>query len=80
MNTLFNEQDISVLNESWLHGKYTYGEINTWLPYVCYEQGDYSYYSQGEEASNDIKQIHEIWLNGLDLTTEQAFNQYFLNA
>lgn len=79
MNTIFNPEDVSILNESWLHGKYKHGEINTWLHYLCYEQGDFNYYSQGDEAEQVIKQIHEIWLNGLELTTEQAFEQYFSN-
>ena len=59
------------LNETWLHGKYDNGEINTSLSYVAVNDPDWFF--QGEEANNVISEIHKYWMNN-EATTEQAFN------
>ena len=61
------------LNESWLHGKYDNGEINTYLPYVAVNDPDF--YAQGEEADNIISSIYERWLKG-DCTEQEAFTSW----
>lgn len=60
-------------NESWLHGKYDNGEINTSLPYVAVNEPEY--FVQGEQASDVISEIHTIWTSE-DITTEEAFNKW----
>ena len=61
------------LNETWLSGKYPEinAEINTSLPYVAI--GDYFW--QGEEASEVIAEIHQIWVSN-DCSVQDAIIRY----
>lgn len=59
---------MKTLNETWLNGKYSIGEINTSLPYLSV--GDF--FVQGEDAQGFIDEIYNIWVSS-DITTEQAF-------
>lgn len=61
------------LNETWLHGKYKNGEINTSLSYVAVKEPEF--FAQGDNASDIIKEIHDLWLSG-PLTEEQAFDRW----
>jgi len=61
------------LNETWLHGKYANGEINTSLSYVAVNDPDWFF--QGDDGEQAIKEIHQYWLSN-DVTQEDAFNWY----
>jgi len=70
------------LNETWIAGKYTVNsykvEINTALPYLSIDRGGIDFFSQGEEASENIALIHNNWLkNGC--TIEDSI-QWFINT
>lgn len=67
--------DVAELNESWLHGIYENGEINTNLSYVSI--GD-DFFAQGDAANNIIKEIHKIWLDK-DIPAQQAFDTWISN-
>ena len=69
---LLNE--FSEVSETWLHGKYENGEINTLLSYVSVI--DPEYFALGYGADEIIKEVHNIWINNLDYTQEQAFNAW----
>ncbi len=58
------------LNESWMHGHYSCGNIDTSLGTV--EVFDQEYFAQGEHAWEIICEIHRIWLNS-ETTQLQAF-------
>ena len=60
-------------DDSWLHGKYDAGEIDTRLPFIAVENEDFS--AQGEDAEIFIKEIHNIWLSD-NCTQEEAFNEW----
>lgn len=62
-----------ILNESWLHGRYQNGEINTSLPYIAVNEPEF--FAQGESAELIIGEIWWIWRNG-DKSCEQAFNEW----
>ena len=62
-----------ILNETWLHGKYDNGEINTVLPYVAVNEPDF--FCQGDSASEIITEIHKLWTDS-NLTQEEAFNKW----
>jgi len=64
------------LNETWLHGKYDNGEINTGLSYVAVNDPDYFFH--GDSGNEVIAEIHTYWLSN-DVTTEEAFN-WWVNA
>lgn len=59
------------LNTSWLTGVYKNGEIN--VPYETIAYNDF--FTQGEQATNIIEEIHKIWISG-NLTREQAFEKW----
>ena len=65
--------DSEILNDSWLHGKYNIAglscEINTMYSYIAV--GD-DWFFQGQDASEFISEIHQIWIHG-NCTTEEAF-------
>ena len=63
------------LNESWLNGKYSCGEINTSLSTVEVFDADEGFFAQDEHAWEIISEIHRIWVNS-ELTTQQAFQQW----
>ena len=63
--------------ESWLHGKHSDTiEINTKLPYVAIND----FFCQGDDASNVITEINQIY-NSSDITPLEAclvwYNLYF---
>jgi len=62
------------LNESWINGHYSCGNIDTSLGTVEVFDDD-GFFAQGEHAWEIIAEIHRIWINS-DLTTEQAFLQW----
>ena len=68
-----SNNEFSGLNETWLHGKYKNGEINTTLPYIAVDDPDWFF--QGDEASEAIAEIHKYWLQG-KATQEEAFDWY----
>ncbi len=68
-------------DDSWLRGKYDFGkgivgEIDPSLPYVSVEGDGLQYFSQGDEASEDIKNIHTLWLQDGRRTTQSAFKKW----
>lgn len=63
------------LNESWLNGKYSCGEIDTSLGTVEVFEIEEGFFAQGEHAWEIICEIHHLWVN-TDLTTEQAFQKW----
>lgn len=69
---LLNE--FTEVSETWLNGKYENGEINTSLSYVSVK--DPEMFVQGSEADEIIKEVHNIWINNPNFTTEQAFNAW----
>jgi hypothetical protein len=60
-------------NETWLHGKYDNGEINTRLPYVAVNDPDF--FCQGEDASEIINEIYRFWIIN-NVTQEEAFENW----
>lgn len=62
------------LNESWINGHYSCGNIDT-SPGTVEVFDDDGFFAQREHAWEIISEIHRIWLN-TDLTTEQAFQQW----
>jgi hypothetical protein len=67
------------LNESFIHGVYPCGMINTALSYVSVN-GEYlsegtDFFAQGDDASQFIKEIYQIWLDD-DCTQEEAFLKF----
>jgi len=63
--------ELPELNETWLHGKYDNGEINTSLEYIAVNDPDF--FVQGDNAAEIISEIHKHWLIG-DTTQEESFN------
>ena len=61
------------LNETWLNGKYSNGEINTSLPFIAVNNPEF--FAQGDDADSIISDIFEYWNNN-DVTTEDAFNNW----
>lgn len=70
------------LSDSWLNGKYPFGEINTSFPYVSiinFFQNGEDMFLQGEEAQAAIDEINAIY-NASDCTVEEAVQTWMLNA
>ena len=63
--------ETELLNETWLHGKYKNGEINTSLSYVAVN--DPEWFFQGDDACNVIEEVYQYWLQG-EATQEEAFD------
>ena len=60
-------------HESWLHGKYENGEINTSLSYVAVNSPEF--FAQGDAACDIIDEMHQYWVDN-DVTQEEAFNNW----
>ena len=64
------------LNETWLNGMYENNdEINTSLGYVSISETENteSYFFDGDDGWNVIKEIHQIWLSE-KCTQQEALN------
>ena len=70
------------LNDTWMNGKYSIGEINASLPFVSVEADragtETDWFFQGEEANKVISEIHKHWLLS-GCNQEEAF-QWYVNT